>query len=595
MTSIPNVNADFSQRAASTSLLEEKKTNHPPIALTSNTQELYLRGEISIDEAFNNLIEMADAANIPFSQVYQFVEATPSHQNPKLADDLKKKIRFYEEGQEALSSFANEVRTHSPHEEKIAVRVSASSEKLFTYLRVIHSSMLLDKTASKENKDIYRRVKKDFRVVFRELGKANKSFNSDYQYALSISGGRKRMNFLGEKDLHYAFKQAGVNYNGYFYALIDELTHFRKDYLLRYSKAKVERFLAEEKERLQRPSQPNDSENWTTKILRDEISSLKIDDPESLNLLPLTFIHGSTSAIMPNLPLTNMCLLPSGRLFKLGIVPFSGELREGSKANGVNQSKVSGTSLDYGFRAVSYTSHTPISFQDTISRYEELVECIKKDLERNSSIFTTKDDTTSAVVFIEMSIITRRFRALSAESFDQFVPTLTQFAHKLEADYNAFKQTDEYKKFMPKQEDPTGELGYEYHDYYWYSHFSNTEHGIHFFKDSITDPLLVPENLKEGIESVFPMIFGSTTLNPITMQPTNPTERHSAKPLRLGDDLQYIFVPDSSTEKVRSYLQRHGFENAVQVVDRKHLEDAILLNCLASPYFCDIASIITRR
>ncbi len=95
---------------------------------------------------------------------------------------------------------------------------------------------------------------------------------------------------------------------------------------------------------------------------------------------------------------------------------------------------------------------------------------------------------------------------------------------------------------------------------------------------------------KETTKEVLPLVFGSTTLNPLTAEPGNPSERCSVKAAKLGKDLQYIFAPSAAIEKVTNFCQGQRLENSVKVIDNSDLQEAILLNRIAAPYLCDIVS-----
>lgn len=602
--------------------LEDKKITLFSALLSYDSQGLYLRGLISKHEVFDNLIEMAFHAEVPLNKMYDLLEVfhaidaasypnlfstlfrvdnnrlIHSNQNQKLVDDIRESIRLSQEGLEVLSLLANEARTGLQGKEKLGVRLSRNGEKLFTYLRLIHGRMLLDKSVNSENKDLYRKVKRDFRdillAIVKESGKD--SFKTRYLRALYNSGGRKEMDSSDFDAFYSLFFQYETNQTTdsihYFSAMIDELLNFRKDYLIRYSKEKVERFLAEEKGRLMVPIAAGKRETTLVKNLRAKISSMPTESQDSLNLLHLTFIHGSNSAIMPNLLLTDMQLIPTGRLFKMGIIPFSGELQEGATSSGVNSNKISGTSLDNGERALSYAYktdyHTNVPNENEI--LNKFINSMNNLVDKNGTIYKTHYDTIYSGLYIRYAISILRLRSINQQIFNELEPRLIEIINRMEADYNEFKRSEFYRSYMPTQEDPTKELGYKYHDYVWFRDFKGTEDAIQRLKKAMTEPIFAPEGVKEAIKSIFPITFGSTTLNPLTAEPQNPSERCSVKATRLGKDLQYIFVNASDITKVRNFLKGQGLENTVKVIDNSHLDGAILLNRLAAPYFCDIAS-----
>lgn len=142
---------------------------------------------------------------------------------------------------------------------------------------------------------------------------------------------------------------------------------------------------------------------------------------------------------------------------------------------------------------------------------------------------------------------------------------------------------------MPKDEDPTGSLGYKWHDSYWSSHFKSIESSIASLKESSTCEVIVPDGLAEAIKHPYPLVMGSKNLHPRTVA-YNSTEKCCEKSALLGKDIQIIFVEEKNTEHLRSFLKGHGLESKITLIDMESLSAAVLLNQLASPYFADIAS-----
>lgn len=599
--------------------IDENKITLFSTLLTYDSQGLYLRSLISKKEALDNITEMAFIAKVPLKQMYDLLEVfhavdaasypilfssifqqvgtllVHSKENQKLVDSMRAEIELAEEGKEALQELANKVRTSSEDRENFGVLLAQDAKKLFVYLRVVHREMLLDDSVN-GNKDLYQRIKKDFRDILLAIAKQSgqETFN-EYLKSIHKEGARTdtTVQQLGGSPFFTLFfpkVDSTINLDSIsFNNMIDELVTFRKDYLIRYSRDKVERFIVEEKKNLETTvsSDPYEAEIMTH--LRSILGSIRTDNQDSLNLLPLTFLHGSNSAILPNLLLTDMQLIPTGRLFKMGIVPLSGELQIGTTVGAVNCDKISGTSLDRGERAISYALEK--GFHTSVETEKEKVEQFISSMNerRSEKLYKSHSDILSADLNMRLSVSILRLRTLDQEAFNMLEPTLRVIVDKMETDFNEYKKSTNYKDRMPKKEDPTGTLGYGWHDTYWKEKFDKLEGAIKSLKRAIIEPLVVPQSVKVAINHIFPMTFGSKTLNPL-FPLAGPSERCSIKAARLGKDLQYIFAESNDRDAIQIYLKEQRLENDIQVVEKRHLEEAILLNRIAAPYFCDIAS-----
>lgn len=354
--------------------------------LAYDTQGLYLKEHIHQAEAFDNILEMSrncgleplafyelfeayhafDAASYPdvFRSIFEVRDGKLRHNesNQNKIDCLRQIIASSSEGEQLLQELSKKIKTGSPRD--VQEFFLNNLPQLHNYLSKMHKEMLsLSKDVSPEKREQYQSIKRAFRDLFICLATSSTDIESLHQeYANSVSHlfGRndfdpysknilERLTTLFVKGRISEEKQEEIE------AFVDELMNFRKDFLCRYSIAKVERAITQQREVMQSgsfaPSSERDKE-LTGKVLHENIHFSEF----ALSLLGITFTHGSNSAILPNLLKTAWQIMPSYRLMLSGIIPFSGELGEGSADKGVNRYRISGTSLDDGTRAIRYAT-----------------------------------------------------------------------------------------------------------------------------------------------------------------------------------------------------------------------------------------------
>lgn len=628
---------DVIQRLMKSASFNEEEISLVSSLLKYDSQNLYLRKVITEDEIFDNLIEMSFDTHRSLDEVYDFLQAfnasirgtgsesqrrLPSGQSGSLeyavdeqqrVDSLKDRIHLAKEGEEVFLKLMDKVtheETAKTNASEVKDLLATHGKELFWYLKVVHGKMLLEKPEN-DHKSDYRAIKRGFRdIILSVTDKENKKLLTYYKDGIQLLDAitKKQMS----NPLHTFFDiQMPFETNEsrlWFREMIDELIGFRRDYLVRYSIDKVKKIINSGGGGVD----PRSTLEWFedelyggssfSEMFDDIVAPLKakIWDPTAnqdlMDLLSLTFVHGSHSAILSNLPRTGMQLMPTGRLVTLGIVPFSGELDRGATAAGVNNTKLSGTALKDSGLAVEYAKRT--DFHPNMKSEEELlltfIKSYKDKLSDPKRTIFYSPQACFNTNFNRCSLAVSRLRILNPEIVEKLLPKLQEIADRLEKDFAEFKASKEYRDKMPKAKDPEGVLGYKWHDDYFYGHFLATEEGIQSLKKSLTNPAVAElDQLKERIQvslrSVFPITFGSTTLNP-QRTAAKSGETLSIKPAELGKDIQYIFVDQANIKEVKDYLTEKGLADQVKVVDHHLLTKARLLDRRASSYFRDIAS-----
>lgn len=577
--------------------------------LKYDTQKLYLNEIISIDEAFDHIVELADEVDVEPLAFYQLLEITQnildtaenletkeiefSNRQTKI-DALTQMLYDAELGGNVFAQLKGCIQTSNS--EKAREICQQNVKYLLSFLKKMHKKMLFQsENQMNENKETFRDIKRTFRDLFLLLAKDVKDLEKlkhTYAWDTSHELGRRDYGTIigGAYDDNFIFIE-GVYPKKYNETILlkqfyDELKNFRKNYLCRYSLDKVKDVVVKELEKLNNEEARDSDEEDNFVIDKEKVNI----EGTGFQLLQTTFVHGSNSAILANLHRTNFHLLSSGRLIHEKIIPFSGELQEGSSKRGVNAYNISGTSLDHAELAQRYALKKEFHFnlqneQATIADFIEEINQRKA----KGEIFKNNNDTMMWDHWTRLSISLQRIRATTPQFFESHKNELNVLLDEIEVSFNKFKFSEEYKSKMPKTEDPTGKLGYRYHDYYYYDHYMNMEGAIQSLKKAMRDDIRLQENLNLA-EQPFPVVFSSRTIHTEPLQLNCPSERVSPKASKLGKDIQYIFTDTiENMEKLQNYLESNAIDN-VALYTFQELKNAIDINKLASEYFADFAS-----
>lgn len=525
--------------------------------LRYDTQGLYLPGDIQLEEAFDNILEMANNSQqdpLVFYRIFRAYHILDAASYPSLkpyfefsSKDLKY-CSFYVEMDEALAKALEEVQEGRTFFEKFLQRVRRGEDpnalhhdfiaylpQLLRFLERMHKEML----AYPEQKEGYRHIKRGFRDILLYFAKSSQDLSTlQALYVSSLTSvlGRRKPHQLVDYKLDLFFDNASE-----IKGLIDlrnKLIHFRKDYLCRYSTIKVENFVRKE---------------MVAKGVQDHINL----DSTALSLMTITYLHGTHTAILPILQRTGMHLMSFERLKQEYITP----VREGSAAKGNNQYRMSGTSLDHAIDPYSYAaqeSFPPIQFKEE-QEIVQFLHFIQECLEGEKSLIGEKDPT-EKWTYLAKAIL--RLRALDPSLYQTYQSKLCEAVQKIESEWKSHFQTT-----MPKM-----------------------EQCIRYLKISVNEDLVIPQGIKNSLRHPYGMVLASTTLHTVTSNAQDPVDQCAQKASLLGKDIQIIFTAQKDEDRLKLFLEENGLREKVTLMDLDRLLNAIVLNQLASPYFADIAS-----
>jgi hypothetical protein len=524
--------------------------------LRYDTQGLYLTGDIELEEAFDNILEMAknsqqdprvfyrifrayhilDAASYPsLSQFFEFASGLKYNciyvdMDEKLADALEQAEAgriFFEkcvlrvQGEEDSTALHHDFLNHLP--------------QLLKFLETMHKEML----AYPEKQETYQGIKRGFRNILLYLARSSQDLNtlqSLYVSSLTCVLGRRKLHQPVDYKLDLFFDHIS-DIKGLI-DLRDKLIHFRKDYLCRYSLDKVENFVREEMNR---------------KKVKDHIDLGR----DALVLLRITYLHGTHAAILPILQRTGMHLMPFDRLRHEYITP----LCVGSAAKGNNQYRMSGTSLDHAMEVYSYAAEENFS---PIPSQEEQVICqflsfVQECLNGRQSLFAGRD---LSQEWTRLAQAILRLRALDPEQYRMHQSRLSEAVQLIGSEWRNHSRIN-----TPKM-----------------------EQCIRHLNIAVDEDLIIPQGITNALSHPYGMVLASTTLHTMTSNAQDPSDRNAQKASLLGKDIQIIFTAEKNIDRLNLFLEENRLKGKVTLIDLHSLLNAIELHQLASPYFADIAS-----
>lgn len=300
-------------------------------------------------------------------------------------------------------------------------------------------------------------------------------------------------------------------------------------------------------------------------------------------------IHGANSGVLIGLQKTNSTLIPSGMLLKAGFVPFSGELAEGSAANGINSYKLSGSPLNNFKRSLDYAKKYHTSYNPSVewltSYFREKSEKYITVSFRNSAGEFGKPSTLSAAQTIDIlksqstgdydrspegicaakvdqkirdglaelskySYSIKQQKALNPAGFNTIKDDLTRFLTEELELYNAFYQTPYAKSQLPKR------LGGNWHDEYNSARYIAYEQALKACLSAIHDPVMQVTQADLAIlANPFPIIFGSKY--PWESVNYDNEELFYRGPISLGNGISHLIVPSDRVEYMQDWVKRN--------------------------------------
>jgi len=263
---------------------------------------------------------------------------------------------------------------------------------------------------------------------------------------------------------------------------------------------------------------------------------------EDMELLQLNFFHGTSSAILPSLPLVDHQLIAYGDLKAIGVVPLCGELGNGAGAGGVNHTMLSGCNPRDLELARRYVSDRVIDKEGCQKAIERFLEREEAEIESLQDIYHTGNRVAALGLHI------RRARLFDPQWEREDHSRLKQHLERLRDSFEAFKKTEKFREHMPTR------LGSQYgwHDDYHYIHLVTMEVALKEALEAFECPLKRPDTIPD---TAFGMMIASRTAYAVKV---GDSEVGGIHPLQLGTDIPVIFT--NHQEKLQEWLGQHGIE-----------------------------------
>lgn len=474
----------------------------------------YLKGDIPIEEVVDQLLEIAQDSFFSLEEIFSIFDAfhmVDSSSYPKLFQSI------YEVVDGKL------VRTISHLEKmdhlKTKISLVPKGEKLFEKLQ---------KQIAKKSPISLDEV--DLHALHAYIHSTHILLLNCSEEDLVLKKEIFRTLKKGIRDLSSALEKAPD-------LLLDEIKQFKKNYRVRFSQKKLD---------------------YSETLL----GAFKISEEVAKSLFKINWLHGTNSGVLEPL-LASKSLIPTGRLLKMGITPFSGELQNGiNHLTGVNLHGLSGVDLSDVEKAQSYSSNFIFNENQSKRILENFVN------EKDRVIESERDVIKLNFQFEEVVIAIRRIRSISPEFIEQLsskVRLAKQLASKA---FEAYKTCPSYKQHMPKEKDPDGTLGYLHHDDYFDRKFEQFNAYLDQIDEAMNAPICRFQSLGDEFKNKFAMIFASMTKHTHYASLMS-SERLVRGPMVLGKDIQMVFVPKEKMDATSQLFSKHGM--GVKVQDISHL------------------------
>lgn len=297
----------------------------------------------------------------------------------------------------------------------------------------------------------------------------------------------------------------------------------------------------------------------------------------SLPLSNLSWLHG-TKAIVLKLACakTSQKILPSGKLQQKKSSIVTGEMREGSAANGINQVAISGTGLLKGEMALSYAKSYLLNVEESHDLYKKLLA--KKDsfITKNTGNFACfLDDGTFSQTVQAVKII----HDLKNEEFKKDLPEWKKLLETVKSELHLYVFLARPLEIFKQKEN------------HYRQQFYNFISSLEKLQELIDNPESSTFFSEEDMElSKIPLVLGSMTRCGAPCRSNmgdDVGEENIFGSMKLGKDIQMVFTPNEHIAKVKKILEEYSL-SSVRVEDMESLRSAVELDKELAAYFYDV-------
>ncbi|MGD9591194.1 MAG: hypothetical protein AB7V32_01585 [Candidatus Berkiella sp.] len=532
-------------------------------------------------EIYEELINLAGKFDVDERVLFFALQKQQDKNDPRF-DKIKQKMDASAKGKAVF-----EALIHSTDAVEIDYQFKRNATDLTAFIKSEHTKML----ASPVNQAHYQRIMKGFRYVLQNMLKVADDANvanspkqslkdtmQKYEKALTQTKSFSQRHFdrffvypFTNRDGFHEGHTSGVpSYAG---RLLISIGDFRKDYLLHFKQDKI-------KQKLKEANKSN--------LVKNVLD------------LEHTFFHGTNGGIFVNLPQTEYALIASGKLTKMNVVPFSGELGVGATKNGHNHTQLSGTSIEGIHYAKAY-SQDKITFNFNGERlrfnFETEKEAIKAFILKLNNWIKEKEDKEQPLISgyfymgttpSELANLTYTLRRMDSviedkverQAFNELKKSLLNLTDKLLMGVYEFKQTSGYRYYKNSS------------DQYYYQEILQGEEALKDFKKELS--LQKPRSTvsHHAVNAMqMPLVFASNSIRPDRFYTTQ-LEWTTQRNLQLGEDIQTLYTDTTANKrKINKWLKEHKLDKKIKVRFISALDEAQLASDSLGGYFADIISL----
>tara|TARA_R110002110_G_scaffold415797_1_gene656221 strand:+ start:42559 stop:45267 length:2709 start_codon:yes stop_codon:yes gene_type:complete len=515
-------------------------------------------------------------------------------------------------GHLVLNQLSRQIQTGKYNVKELYFKFTNNIEALHYYLCNQFIKMLAQTGSYDTNARVkFKTIKSQFRDVLLAVSQQSGSSKLliDYEESLDTNHlGRRSFNFYGSEYYdNFLDKELDVeslaNINPWLKSLIDELEHFRRHYLVRFSKAKVknaiEKVAKNCEQIISKLNIKNSVHRKTINKLQqvvEERSALEGINEGDIDILQISALHGTNTGIFASLPMSGYELMNTGKLNEFNITPFSGELCVG--AFGVNNSSISTVPFSGMHLAMRYTINHYFDSKATVRQVKSFVQEMELKLAKNNLLFKKIGDCYHTASFAKFIFSFKRLLRIhppldlvSADEWTELMDIkIPAILKRIKNDFEIFKCSKEYRKYMPKTEDPSGNRGYKYHDYSYFNDLHNIESFIKQL-EAILHSNHETINFQESkyLNNPAPLLISTENTYAKGRGNFSVAERNVFCNMAFGREVKAVFVNDSDIPQVNSYFTSNGIHN-IAVRPFSSIEKAYLYEIAAAPFFADILS-----
>ena len=314
---------------------------------------------------------------------------------------------------------------------------------------------------------------------------------------------------------------------------------------------------------------PFEANSWFSQYSPEEIE-------KAIHYLGLSWLHGTKAYSLKSAQAyTDGYFLPSGILYKKNVEMLSGKLDGGATAIGVNRKSLSGCALESYEEILHYANGGKLSINDEKQKFEQLLQL---NLGQDWSKYSDSDGKFSRLV--------KAVSRVKGADYAYFEARKEELTNKVFEIYQSLEENI----FGNHPDSELENYFFHWHDTYYSSKLYSFLIVLQRLGTVIEEPQ--KEVLASDVElGKIPAVIGSFNRlgTPLRIGMSNylMTEHLYEGVLKLGEEIQVVFVYERDLPAIENLIKEIGLEDRVKVESMKVLEMAGKLDRQLSGYLQD--------